>query len=74
MGAGDHVTEHPALFYSRIALKITGSLFFRPDGFAVENKGAVPDYPYIRTRSHATTLPTATAIIARFTSANSMSC
>ncbi len=50
MGAGGHVTEQPALFYSRISLRMTKSLFFRPDGVAVENNGAVPDYPYTITR------------------------
>ena len=50
MGAGGHVEEQPELFYSRLSVRMTKSLFFRPDGVAVENNGAVPDYPYAITR------------------------
>lgn len=50
MGAGGHVGEGPALNYSQLKLQLTKSLFFRPDGVAVENNGAVPDYPYEITR------------------------
>jgi hypothetical protein len=50
MGAGGHVTEQPDLFFSRVKVRMTKSLFYRPDGVAVENNGAVPDYPYALTR------------------------
>ncbi|MBL7669257.1 MAG: PDZ domain-containing protein [Bdellovibrionaceae bacterium] len=50
MGLGGHVTEQPALYYSQIKAYMTKSLFYRPDGVAVENNGAVPDYPYEITR------------------------
>ncbi|MBK7963613.1 MAG: hypothetical protein IPK04_21910 [Bdellovibrionales bacterium] len=50
MGLGGHVTAQPALFYSQIKAYMTKSLFYRPDGVAVENNGAVPDYPYEITR------------------------
>lgn len=50
MGAGGHVTEQPDLPYSRVKVRMTKSLFYRPDGVAVENNGAVPDYPYALTR------------------------
>ena len=46
MGAGGHVTEQPALLYSQVKLRMTKSLFFRPDGVPVENNGAAPDFPY----------------------------
>lgn len=47
MGAGGHVEEIPGgLNNSGIQIRLTKSLFFRPDGVAVENNGAVPDYPY----------------------------
>lgn len=46
MGAGGHVTENEPLNYSQIKVNMTRSQFFRPDGVAVENNGAVPDYPY----------------------------
>jgi hypothetical protein len=45
-----HVVEQPPLFYSRIQARMTKSLFFRPDGVAVENNGAVPDIGYTITR------------------------
>ena len=50
MGAGGHVEQIPALYYSQISLNMTKSLFFRPDGVAVENNGAAPDFPYTITR------------------------
>ncbi len=46
MGAGGHVVEQPDLNYSQIKSRMTKSLFFRPDGTAIENNGATPDYPY----------------------------
>lgn len=46
MGAGGHVDENPPLNYSQIAVSMTRSMFFGPDGTPVENNGAVPDYPY----------------------------
>lgn len=46
MGAGGHVGENSPLNYSQITVNMTRSLFFRPDGVAVENNGAVPDYSY----------------------------
>jgi C-terminal processing protease CtpA/Prc len=51
MGLGGHVVAQPALFYSQITPEMTKSLFYRPDGVAVENNGAVPDYPYTITRN-----------------------
>jgi C-terminal processing protease CtpA/Prc len=50
MGAGGHVVEQPALFFSRLGSRMTKSLFYRPDGVPVENNGAEPDYPYTITR------------------------
>ncbi len=50
MGAGGHVQEQPNLFFSQVKLRMTKSLFYRPDGVEVENNGAVPDYPYTLTR------------------------
>ena len=50
MGLGGHVVEQPKLTYSRLATRMTKSLFFRPDGVPVENNGAVPDIPYTITR------------------------
>lgn len=51
MGAGGHVIEAPSLNNSGIELRLTKSLFYRPDGVAVENNGAVPDFPYTITRN-----------------------
>lgn len=51
MGLGGHVVEQPALFYSQIQARITKSLFYRPDGVAVENNGAVPDVAYVPTKA-----------------------
>lgn len=42
MGAGGHVQEVPPLPLSGIRTMMTRSLFYRPDGVAVENNGAVP--------------------------------
>ncbi len=50
MGLGGHVVEQPALFYSQIQARITKSLFYRPDGVAIENNGAQPDIAYLPTR------------------------
>lgn len=46
MGAGGHVTELPRLNNSQLKVRMTRSLFYRPDGVAVENNGAVPDFNY----------------------------
>lgn len=46
MGAGGHVNIMTPLFYSQIKTRMTKSLFFHPDGTAIENHGAVPDIPY----------------------------
>lgn len=50
MGLGGHVTKQAPLFYSQITPEMTKSLFYRPDGVAIENNGAHPDYPYSITR------------------------
>jgi hypothetical protein len=50
MGAGGHVQPTPNLNYSSNRINITKSMFFRPDGVAVENNGAVPDIAYQPTR------------------------
>lgn len=50
MGAGGHSIEIAPLSYSQINVRMTKSLFFRPDGVAVENNGTAPDYPYTPTR------------------------
>ncbi len=49
-GLGGHVTEQPALNYSQLQIRMTKSLFFRPDGVPVENNGAIPDIEYRITR------------------------
>jgi Peptidase family S41/PDZ domain len=47
-GLGGHVQEFPAgLPNSQMKFRITKSLFYRPDGVAIENNGAVPDTNYI---------------------------
>ena len=51
MGAGGHVEAQPPLNFSRVGFRMTKSLFFRPDGVAVENNGAVPDIEYQITRN-----------------------
>lgn len=50
MGLGGHVVAQAALFYSQIVPEMTKSLFYRPDGVAVENNGAEPDFAYSITR------------------------
>lgn len=49
-GLGGHVTVEPALNYSSITIRMTKSLFYRPDGVPVENNGAIPDVEYSITR------------------------
>lgn len=49
-GLGGHVQDFPALNYSGFNYRMTKSLFYRPDGVAVENNGAVPDVGYQITR------------------------
>lgn len=46
MGAGGHVADEASLNYSQIKITMTKSLFYRPDGVAIENNGASPDIPY----------------------------
>ncbi len=50
MGLGGHVEQIPGLYNSGLMLNITKSLFFRPDGVAVENNGVQPDVVYVPTR------------------------
>lgn len=50
-GLGGHVEAMPALINSGIQYRMTRSLFYRPDGVAVENNGAAPDYPYAITEN-----------------------
>lgn len=50
MGLGGHVEEIPGLYNSGLGLRMTKSLFFRPDGVAVENNGVQPDISYKPTR------------------------
>lgn len=50
MGLGGHVENMPALWNSGINVRMTKSLFYRPDGVPVENNGAHPDIPYTITR------------------------
>lgn len=45
-GLGGHIGSLPPLPFSGINVYLTKSLFFRPDGVAVENNGAVPDIEY----------------------------
>lgn len=51
MGAGGHVVELPELNNSQILVRMTKSLFYRPDGVAVENNGANPDITYFPTQN-----------------------
>jgi hypothetical protein len=51
MGAGGHVVEQTPLYHSAVGMRMTKSLFFRPDGVPVENNGAEPDFPYTPTRN-----------------------
>lgn len=50
MGLGGHVEEIPPLYNSGLSLRMTKSLFYRPDGVAVENNGVQPDVKYVPTR------------------------
>lgn len=50
MGAGGHVQEQPSLFNSGLTVRMTKSLFYRPDGVAVENNAVSPDVQYLPTR------------------------
>ncbi|MEY4617326.1 MAG: hypothetical protein RJB66_2286 [Pseudomonadota bacterium] len=50
MGLGGHVEEVPALYNSGLNLRMTKSLFYRPDGVAIENNGVQPDVKYVPTR------------------------
>jgi C-terminal processing protease CtpA/Prc len=45
-GLGGSVVGMTPLFYSQIRTDMTQSLFYRPDGVAVENNGVDPDIPY----------------------------
>lgn len=50
-GLGGHVQDYPSsLPNSQLHFRITKSLFYRPDGVAVENNGASPDQLYTITR------------------------
>ncbi|MGE0633073.1 MAG: protease-like activity factor CPAF [Pseudobdellovibrionaceae bacterium] len=49
-GLGGHVNQMPSLNNSGMVIRMTQSLFYRPDGVAVENNGAVPDIDYSPTR------------------------
>jgi len=52
VGAGGHVQEVDfSSSHSVFNVRMTKSLFYRPDGVAVENNGAVPDFGYRPTRS-----------------------
>jgi C-terminal processing protease CtpA/Prc len=46
MGAGGHVINLPPLTNSMLTVRMTKSLFYRPDEVAVENNGAHPDIEY----------------------------
>ena len=48
-GMGGHIGRLPSLNFSQISIQVTKSLFYRPDGVAVENNGATPNYPYTHT-------------------------
>ncbi len=50
-GLGGHVESLPALRHSGINLRITKSLFYKPNGDPVENNGAIPDIDYVTTRA-----------------------
>lgn len=50
-GLGGHVENYPVgLPNSQLTFRITKSLFYRPDGVAIENNGAVADREYTITR------------------------
>lgn len=46
MGAGGHVVTFAPLNYSGNNLRMTKSMFYRPNGTPIENNGVVPDYAY----------------------------
>ncbi len=50
MGLGGHVEEIPPLYNSGLSLRMTKSLFYRPDGVPVENNGVQPDVKHIPNR------------------------
>lgn len=50
-GLGGHIDNYAApLPNSQMTFSLTKSLFYRPDGVAIENNGAVPDQDYVITR------------------------
>jgi len=49
-GLGGHINNMPDLNNAAMKINMTMSLFYRPDGVAVENNGAVPDVEYVPTR------------------------
>jgi C-terminal processing protease CtpA/Prc len=49
-GLGGHVEAQANLWNSQLSMRMTRSLFYRPDGVAVENNGATPDIDYRITR------------------------
>jgi C-terminal processing protease CtpA/Prc len=49
MGLGGHVVQVPALYNSGLSLRMTKSLFYRPNGTPIENNGVEPDVPYAPT-------------------------
>ena len=51
-GLGGHVVDTDPLPYSQLRGRYTKSLFFRPDGVAVENNGAVPDEGFSYTHTY----------------------
>ncbi|MDA8792045.1 S41 family peptidase [Bacteriovoracaceae bacterium] len=50
MGAGGHVIKLRPLGHSQLNVRMTKSLFYRPDGVEVENNGVNPDIEYRLTR------------------------
>jgi hypothetical protein len=51
MGLGGSVWPEGPLYYSRITPELTTSLFFHPNGTAIENVGAIPDIHYQPSRN-----------------------
>jgi C-terminal processing protease CtpA/Prc len=51
MGAGGHVEEFAPLNYSASKLRMTKSLFYHPNGTAIENNGVTPDIAYAITHA-----------------------
>ncbi len=49
-GLGGSVMEIPSLTNSRLDVRLTRTLFFKPNGDPVENNGAIPDREYQITR------------------------